>query len=388
MMTEAMMTADTMKIKERSARSCFAAWMCTAWGYEDMPAGQYCPTKQKMHTACLVAAFICCLVLTVFMLQSPSMAAPALDRCMNAVQTRICPDNRDRSMWYIFPPAPEIALKEDGTPDYHLSLYHYAGRKGTGDEEKFWAKGIFTLNIVRKHQRNTVVSIRKLLMRRGIKKPKLRSIPISTANIKLVFGSSVTQYTSGTRWAGSVLTLPLAQDMAMVLANALGKGPANLTLMLDETVNGVKRNGKDWEEATIPLSRSLSIKLDPGRFPSNFSRTPLEREMDMAYTSIEVRSYDFQEQAVPDLYSETVEVAIKVPGGREVKAVQFRQGSEPVQTIRFSRAADLDIPYRVRVTCVLNDGRTIEGPWIEKRGEAFIDIHKCQARNISDNSTQ
>ena len=112
-----------MKIRERSALSCFAAWMCTAWRHEDMPSGQCYPAKQKTHTACLVSAFICCLVLTVFMLQSPSMAAPVLDRCMNAVHTRICPDNRDSSMWYIFPPVPEIALKEDGTPDYHLSLY-------------------------------------------------------------------------------------------------------------------------------------------------------------------------------------------------------------------------------------------------------------------------
>ena len=319
-----------------------------------------------------------------FLLALPCLcnAAPALDRCRNTEGTRICPDNRDSSMWYIFPPEPEVSMKENGIPDYHLSLYHYAGRKGTGDQEKFWAKGLLTVNIVRKHPPHTVRRIRQNLMRAGISRPKLRSIPVSASSIRLVFGSSATEHSSGARWAGSVLTLPLDEAMAMVIANALDRGTVHLTLMLDETIKGVKLKGKTWEQAAIPLSESLSIDLDPARFPSNFIRTPLEQNMNMAYTSIEVRAYDFVEQSVPDLYAETVEIALKVPNGREVKSVRFVKGSEPVQTVRFSRAADMSIPYRVRVTCIYRDGRAVQGPWVEKSGEAFIDIYRCSARNL------
>ena len=344
-------------------------------------------TTDKKHGRGISRALICAFFLSFMFMPvftAPCRAAPALDRCRNMEGTRVCPDNRDNSMWYIFPPDPQVSLKDNRVPDYHVSLYHYAGRKGTGDEEKFWAKGLFTVNIVRKHPKYTVVRIRKRLQRMGIKNPKLRSIPVSASNIKLVFGNSVTEYSSGTRWAGNVLTLPLDEAMAMVLANALDKGPVTLTLMLDETVNGLKLNGQEWEQATIPLSESLSIDLEPARFPANFSRTPLENDMSMAYTAIEVRAYDFEEQAVPGLYAETVEVALKVPGGREVKSVRFLKDTEPVQTIHFSRAADMSIPYRVRVTCVYSDGRSLQGPWVEKSGEAFIDIYKCRPRNIKN----
>ena len=317
------------------------------------------------------------------LLTAGAHASPALDQCFDSsTGVRVCPDHKDHSLWYLFPAPLQVTLRDNGIPDYHLSLFHYAGRKGTGDEELFWAKGIFTVSVERHRKRGVLKRVKQELSSRGIHTPRLRSIPVRASSIRLVFGDSVMESQSGTRWAGSTLTLPLNPDMTRVLAGAIEKGPVNVVLMIDETVTGVKLRDDSWEKAEVPRSSSLTITLDPSRFPSNFIRKPLEQKMEMAYTEIEVRSYDIEENAVPDLYLETVEVALKVPGGSEVRSVQFRKGSGPVQTVKFSRAANLDVPYRVRVTCVYRDGHSEEGPWVEKQGEAFLHIYRCMPQNL------
>jgi hypothetical protein len=322
-------------------------------------------------------------LLVLFLLPARAYAAPALDRCFDSITgVRACPDHKDHSLWYLFPAPLKLTSQDNGVPDYHLSLFHYAGRKGTGDEELFWAKGILTVSVERRRKRGVLKRIKQELSSRGIHRPHLRSIPVRASSVRLVFGDSVMESQSGTRWAGSTLTLPLNPDMARVLAGAIEKGPVSVVLMIDETVTGVKLRNGTWEEAEMPRSATLTVTLDPSRYPSNFTRKPLEQKMDMAYTEIEVRSYDIEENVVPDLYLETVEVALKVPGGSEVRSVQFRKGSGPVQTVKFSRAANLDVPYRVRVICVYRDGRSEEGPWVEKQGEAFLHIYRCMPQNL------
>ena len=39
-------------------------------------------------------------------------------------------------------------------------------------------------------------------------------------------------------------------------------------------------------------------------------------------------------------------------------------------------------PYRVRVSCVYDDGRVEDGPWVEKRGEALLHLKDCKAQNF------
>ncbi len=327
------------------------------------------------------AVFLTVIVSTL-LFSYPSLAAPALDRCFDAAGTRICQDNKQKNTWYLFPPDIKIAKKKNGIPDFHLSLYHYAGRKGTGDEERFWAKGILTVTVERTRPGDALNRIKKILRRRGIFHPRFRSIPVSSSEVRLVFGDSVMEITSGARWAGSTLTLPLSEEATMILASATDKGSAHIVLMMDEKVKGVKLKEKTWEEAEVAFPQSLEIELDPKRFPSNFTRAPLEQDMGMAYTSIEVRTYDIEENLVPGLYAEDVEIALKVPGGQEVRRVHFTAATGAVQTVKFSRAADLSVPYRVRVTCIYQDGRVAEGKWMEKQGEAVLHIDRCRPANI------
>ncbi len=327
----------------------------------------------------------CALMLALTAVPRPSLAEPVLDRCAELAQgLRACPDQEKTALWYLFPAPPRLAVKDDGTPDYSLTLYHYVGRQSTGDETRYWASGILSLRVQATWQGSLLKQARKTLQRQGIQKPYFKPVPVARSHVILVFGNARIEQELSGRWVGQTLTLPLDAAMAQVLAGTLEKqGTAQVTLMLDQTLKGVGKSGNEWHSASLPVSASLSIRLDSDRYPDRFRRIPVEQRMDIAYTQIEVRCHDFQEEPDSSIYLEKVEMALQVPNGEEIKEAVFRRGSPPKQVLKFSRAANLQKPYRVRVTCVYRDGRVETGPWQEKKGEGRIDLHHCQVRDFS-----
>ena len=84
---------------------------------------------------------------------------------------------------------------------------------------------------------------------------------------------------------------------------------------------------------------------------------------------MKVYCYDFANALRPDLFYKKVEIEAQGVGGRAIPLdakFLFSQPDLYARTIRFPVAVHVDRPFRYRVISAMRDGRTDEGPWLER----------------------
>ena len=216
--------------------------------------------------------------------------------------------------------------------------------------------------------------IRKELKNRKITNLKLRSMPVSEARISLLFGDQSQTWSQGSRWSERSLMLPLDVHMAELLWEAVSAGQTQVSLVVEETLTGVRRADKEWQEEKTATTWTLPLPLDMGKWPAKFRRTDIGGRMARGYTGLDVFCFDFAENLDETLYAKVVEVAIPLPGRDLVKEVTFRVSGDCRTRIEFELSRDLDRPYRFRVMRIFNDGRRETGPWLEKDGNTLLDV--------------
>lgn len=317
-----------------------------------------------------LVAFILAVALPVF-------AKPDLGTYSDIDGVRVYQDHQKKSVFYLSPSTPKVAIKQNLQPDTGFVLYRYLGRKGTGDTGKFWAKGILNISIDRDRKKGQLKQIKKTVSKQyGVRYPKLRSLPVSATRGRLIFADSNMQWERGSRWSGKTILLALDSAMSQVLWEAIEAGQTLVSVEMAETVDGVRKDeeGK-WAPSNQVFSNTLEIVLDMKTYPEHFSRIDLGGRMVKGYTGLDVFCFDFLENLDEHLYSKVVEVAIPTPGGSPlIETVTFKKDGESRARIEFKLSKDLDTAYRVRITRVYDDGRSIQGPWVEKSGETLLDV--------------
>lgn len=304
-------------------------------------------------------------------------AAPDLGHYRDVAGVRIYRDHKRADTWYLTPASPHLALREDQNPAYGFDLYRYYGRQATGDKDSFWAHGVLSLTVSRLRPPQQVKVIRRDLQALGIKYPKLRSMPIAGADIRLLFVGQSLQWQQGSRWSGGTFTLPLDAEAAQLLWQAVERGQFQVSLVVEEQLTGVRRGDSPeskWQEESVANGWTLPVDLDRKRYPDHFRRTDLSGRMAHGYTGLDVFCFDFLENLVPGLYAKSVEVAIPSEGRDLIETVTFRESGNYRARIDFELARNLDQPYRIRITDVFRDGRRQVGPWQLKQGDSLLDI--------------
>ncbi len=316
------------------------------------------------------------ILIMIFCFSGNGIASPDLENYVDIQGIRLYQDHLKKNTFYLTPVAPALATGNDSIPDAGLDIYRYLGRKGTSDSGKFWVKGVLSLGFVRDHKKKQLKAIKKVLTKtHSIKYPKLRSMPVSETRGKLIFADTNVQWSQGSRWSGKRLTLSLDEVISQILWEAVSAGQTLISVDMAETLVGVKKNKeKKWEKAIVEISSTVPIALDKAAYPTKFNQTDLGGRMVKGYTGIDIFCFDFLEQLDETLYSKVVEVAIPTPGKPLVETITFRQDSDCRTRIQFKLAKDLDTAYRVRITRIYNDGRSITGPWTNRMGEAMLDI--------------
>lgn len=320
--------------------------------------------------------YLCALFIVLFC-AGLSVAEPDLGRYRDVDGVRIYRDHKRADTWYLTPAATRLALQEDQSPAYGFDLFRYYGRQATGDKNAFWAHGVLSLTISRERATRQVKRIRRELQAGGIKYPKLRSMPIAGAGIRLLFAGQSLQWQQGSRWSGGTFTLPLKAETAQLLWQAVERGQLQVSLVVEEQLAGVRRNESSepkWREASVANGWTLPVDLDMERFPDKFRRIDLSGRMAHGYTGLDVFCFDFLENLVPGLYAKVVDVAIPTEGRDLIETVTFRESGEYRSRIDFKLARDLDQPYRIRITEIFRDGRRQVGPWQLKQGDSLLDI--------------
>lgn len=314
------------------------------------------------------------LLLLLVFFSAPALAAPDLGTFKDLEGVRVYRDHKQRNLWYLSPAMPRIATRENGLPDYALDEYRYHGRSGTGDREQFWARGILSVGISRDRDPGMTNAIRKVLRTSGVSAPRLRSMPVTGAEVRLMYADQGQSWQQATRWSGRQLVLPLEPMMAQALWKSVEKDHTLVSLVVDEQMSGLRRKDSRWEEAQTSMTWTIQIDLDMKKYPELFRKTSLGGRMSHGYTGVEVFCFDFLEGLVPELYAKIVRLAIPTTGRDLVEEVTFREDSAYRYRVDFKHIKNLDQPYRVQVVRVYKDGRRETGPWLAKTGESKLDV--------------
>lgn len=328
------------------------------------------------------------LALMFILLAEPGLAAPDLGTYQDLEGGRVYRDHQKKDIWHPTPAPPVVAAGEDGAPAYSLDIYRYLGRTGTGDQGMFWVRGVLSLSISRERSPEITGRIRKALKVAGVSRPRLRSMPVVGAKVKLLFGNQGQTWKQGARWSGRQLVLSLDPQLAEVLWAAVKAGQTLVSLALEERLSGVRLVDGEWQEAETAAAWTLPIKLDMQAHPTHFRRTEVGGLMSRGYTGLNVFCFDFLEELDPDLYAKIVEVTIPTAGRDLVETATFRLNSDYRIRIEFKLAKDLDQPYRLRVTRILKNGRREVGSWVEKAGESMVDVTDYREPEETDGDEQ
>ena len=311
-----------------------------------------------------------------FLLLLPALAqaAPDLTTYRDIEGVRVYRDHIKKNSWYVSPAALRLALREDKTADYALDIFRYHGRKGTSDQGKFLIHAILSITIDRKQPPGRTAAIRKALRKAGIKNPRLTTMPVAGAEIKLMFADQGNSWQQKSRWGGRQLVLPLEPEMAQLLWQAVENEQTLISLSVSEQLAGMRLQDKEWQEAQTTLAWTLPIELDMAAHPGKFRKTDLGGRMSHGYTGIDVFCFDFIEELDPDLYAKVVRVAIPTTGRELIEEVTFRDDGQYRFRIDFKHAKGMDWPYRVQIVQVMRDGSRQTGPWVKKQGESMLDV--------------
>jgi hypothetical protein len=339
------------------------------------------PRKKIQENERVKPAMLCLFVLMGCI--SLCHADPDLGHFQDMEGVRLYRDHQTSSEWYLSPSGPELGLRADGTPDYGLALYRYLGRSGTGDSGDFRIRGVLTLGMDRSRKPELTAKIRKALIAQGIPSPRLKSIPVSESLVNVVFADQQAAKTTATRWKTGSLVIFLDAALSQILWDAVEAGQTLVSLSLEETLKGVRKEEETWKPSTTSSSWVVPVDMDLKKHPDHFQKMDLGGRMKVGYTGLDVFCFDFIENLEEDLYAKIVEVSIPTAGRDLVETITFKADGEYRSRLDFKLAKDLDRPYRYRITRVKRDGTRETGPWQEKQGETLLDI---TAYNKSENS--
>jgi len=320
-----------------------------------------------------VKKLLVCMLMTVFY-GFFCWADPHLDDFQDIEGIRVYQDHENAAQWYIAPAEPVLRRRQDDTPDYGLTLYRYLGRKGTGDAGSFWVRGVLTFGLERSRDLGISAKIRKALRARGINSSRLKSMPVSASRVTLLFADQNYTKEYSIRWKSGAIVIPLDSHISQILWDAVEAGQTLISVVIEETLAGVRKIEEGWEPSTIALTLTIPFEMNMSLHPEHFKRIDLGGRMKVGYTGLDVFCFDFIENLEDDLYAKIVEVAVPTTGRELVESVTFKDNGEYRSRIEFKLAKDLDHPYRYRVTRVRRDGSEETGLWQQKTGESLLDI--------------
>jgi hypothetical protein len=301
-------------------------------------------------------------------------ASPDFDNFTDIEGVRVYADHESKKTHYLSPTPPVLESRSDGTPDYGLSLYRYLGTKGTGDAGDFWVRGVLTFGIDRSREAGTTQKIRKALRLRGIKTPRLKSMPVSESRVTLMFADQEGSKEYGIRMKTGTMVVPLDPHQAEILWRSVESGQTLVSVSIEETLSGVRKKEDNWESSTAFQTFVVPIEMDIETHPDHFQKMDLGGRMVMGYTGLDIFCFDFIENLEDNLYAKIVDITIPTTGRNLVETVTFKDNGEYRSRIEFKLAKDLDQPYRYRISRVWQDGTREEGVWQEKEGETLLDI--------------
>lgn len=309
-----------------------------------------------------------------FFLSGAVFAAPDVELFLDVEGVRLFRDNMKNTLFHTAPAPVRISSDSEGRPDWHLTLYRYGGRKGTGDSGEFWARGVFTVQLESDYSPAQIQKLRKGIVERGISDPELSNMPVCGTKIRLVSGAVQQEWTHQSFSSHTRLQFLLNPEISSLLWQSYIEGQTQVSIELENCLKGVRKDNQEWSEATTSSTSTTPVEFKKEMLDFHLSKHDLDAQMSRAYTQFDIFCFDFIEETLPELYAINLEIQLKTEGRPLIRRIKFTKKSDYRALVQFPLSKDLDQPYRYRETLIFRDGRKQTSAWKLKEGETMLDI--------------
>lgn len=314
-----------------------------------------------------------------------SFAEPLLSDFLEAEGVRLYKDHQQSSLFYISPPPPVLNITSGS--GYSLDVFRYLGTKATGDQGKFRVRGVLSLSFMRAHSPAQIGKIKRYLRTQKVKKPRLMSVPVSKTTVRLIYGGTEKRIEYGSRFTPKEVRIPLDSLMAELLWEAVEAGQTQVSIVIEETIAGLVKQGDEWQEEGRVNVHTVPVIMDMESSPSSFVKLDMDARIQRGYKGVDVFCYDFLEATDENLYARQVELSVQTPGKPLVESVEFKENTEYRARIDFTLSKETNEPYLYRITSIFKDGSKETTPWMKKQGDTLLDITQYKDEPEQDENT-
>jgi hypothetical protein len=354
-------------------------------------------------------------------------AQPDFKKVVEFEGIRCFMDVKDKQVAYYAPEALNLAIDEDGKPDFNFLQTRYTGSVVNSDKGETRFKSVLRFRVkMSSLPADRLSRVKKHLWPSG--NGQLKPVPISDIKTQLSFmpigdteledavqladgqftGSDKSALNSkGQFWKEREYVVKLDNRSSQALNKAFELGQALLSLSYAFYSQGVSQldaeiytegESKVLEtiqseiaanEDSVTLERvcvrsdAFSIAIDKERWPDLFRQIDINEEVPPGYAALEVRCYDFNNELRADLFVRTIEVKAKGVGRGDVlvKASFSRKAPDVyVLYLRFPYAVRLDQPFYYRTISISDQAAPVKSDWKEQSlWSGLIDITSAKS---------
>lgn len=337
-------------------------------------------------------------------------AQPVLNQPHSQLGVTLYPDASSEKVYYYAPGTLSLATRQDGRPDFRLTMTRYTSTALTNHPGKTRFNSIMQFKILMKPFDDAILQKIKQQLPSDI---RLSPLPIQNIRSTVVhidinpegiqgakkvlenghFESTDQKLPIQTYWTERNYTLRLSSESAQLLQSAFEKGQTLLGFSYSFEAAGVSKqvietsvkenlsilkNIPPSDTTVQPLnhytiySNAFEILLDTRKYPELIQKIDLNAErLPADYAALEVRCYDFNNELRHDLDAKKIEIEAQGITQKTRVTQQFtfleRQPDVFVKTIQFPYAVRTDKPFRYRILEITKEGRPQVSAWREQK---------------------
>lgn len=326
-------------------------------------------------------------------------------------------DAKVYDLFYYLPGDLQVAVDEEGKPDFKLLMMRYTGTSAYDDQGNSRFRNLMQMRIIHSSLPAEELTAIKQKLRAFAPDPELRAFPVKNLKTVIVysvvgedshqegsvadqeshFSQENTFINKGEYWKERIYVIRLDNASANIFWDALQNQQTILSVgyaFYSEVFNSLRTNlnmsgttgaveklnemmkveSENARADTVLDTRvikagAFEVIIDTERWPDLISKVDINEQIPPDYAAINVYCYDFNNELLQDLAQKKIEVeATGVSGGKITLKYTFRKDTPDIYAcdLKFPYAVRIDTPYRYRITEITTGGVITRTEWIIK----------------------
>lgn len=322
----------------------------------------------------------------------------------------ICPDMKQKQVYYFLPEDLELMKNKDGQPAFRFIMMRYTGNGTFGDMNSKRFRNIMQMDVALKAISQDTLTALKKSLRKINPGFTLRPVPVSRLEAIVHYvavndtlatrlgkgnwetGGESSLSTSSSYWRERTFTIYPDNQTADLFNQSLksgrlilslsyaffskGKadadpvssvsGPRKYRKMLSEIIPKPDTSANVIKECLVKAN-AFEIETDTLMYKTLVSQIDLNDAVPPGYALLNVYDFDFNNEIRNDLYEKIVEIAAEGAGGGTVTTQVIFKKRQPdlyASAAKFKYAVRLDKPFRYRIIEISEAGEEKKSDWV------------------------